>query len=280
MLKFKMTEDGKSIMMDANGQPIVVDDTNPEAVREFSIDAIHLYHQIPKLKTDIQAANKSASDATTALAAFADITDPVAAIAALETVQNLKEGDLKKASDVQKKIDDLNKENIAKLQAAKTAHEAALAEKTGIIDGLNADLHKAVISKAFAESDWFNGKEPKSKLGPSVAESFLAKFFKVERLADGEIVPVAYIGTTRIEDPAKGMIGDNLAPMNFNDAMTKIIEQHPQAADILWPSSGSNSRGSKDQFQAGKKIIDGNNPLEFGENLADIASGKATVQRD
>ena len=280
MLRFKLSEDGKSIMMDSNNQPIVIDDTNAEKPREFSLDAIHLYNQIPKLKTDIQAANKSATDATEALKKFADIEDPAAAIEALQTVKNLEEGDLKKASDVQAKIDALNKENVAKLDNLNTAHQTEIAAKDTSIGELNADLHKPVISQAFAASAWFNGKEPKSKLSPAIAESFLGQFYKVERLEDGNIVPVAHIGGTRIEDPAKGLIGDALAPMSFDDSMNKVIEQHPQAKDILWPSKGSGSKGGGDFTPGTQKIVDGNNVEEFGANLEAIADGTATVVRD
>lgn len=279
MLKFKLTEDGK-IEVGENGQPIVIDDSNPDSPREFTVDAIHLYHQIPKLKNDIQTANKAASEAKEALRAFEGIEDADAAREALQTVANLKEGDLKKASDVQAKIDALNKENVAKIEALNKQNQQKLAEKDEALARLDADLRKSVISQAFAASSWFNGKEPKSKLGPAVAESFLGKNFKVERLADGSVVPVAYIGETRLEDPAKGMIGDALAPMSFDDAMTKIVESHPQASDILWPSSGSGSTGNKGgSGYRGVKTINGEDPVEFGKNLEDIANGKTKVVR-
>lgn len=276
-LRFKLTEDGKSIAMDSNGLPIAIDDSSPENPREFSIDGIHLYNQIPRFKTDIQNANKKAEEATNALKAFEGIEDPQAAIAALETVKNLDEGALKKASEVEALKEKLNKENAAKLQAAQKQYETTISEKDAVIQGLDGDLRKAVISAAFAGSTWFNGKEPKSKLSSAIAESFLGNYFKVERLPDGTVAPVAYIGETRIEDPAKGMIGDTLAPMAFDDAMSKIIEQHPQKNDILWPSSGTGAKGSNNNHFVGTNTIKSGDKEAFGANLEDIASGKVKV---
>lgn len=91
---------------------------------------------------------------------------------------------------------------------------------------------------------------------------------QVWRLVDGE--PVAMHGEQTIygKDPAK--------PIAMEEWVKGLADDAPHLFEL---SSGGGAQNNTNGNIRGPRVIDGSDPVVFGKNLADIASGKVEVRR-
>lgn len=226
-------EGKKAIECDADGKAVFVDTEKPadDGSQAFAVDVVATYLSVPQLRGEAQASRLALKDAEKKITAFKDI-DPEKAKAALETVQNLKEGDLIKANDVEQlkkqytESFSLEKKSILEAASSKEADFVKeLSEKDNVIRGL-------LISSQFAKSAFFVGEKPKTILPPEVAETFYGSFFKVEQV-DGKAAAVAYLNGEKVYSRERP---GSLA--SFDEAMAKIIDASPNKNRILAASGG------------------------------------------
>lgn len=264
-ITYKKSEDGKSILMDEAGLPIVVDDVDD---KEFGLDAIHLFSKVPALQEEAKTHRLKAKEYGEKLVAFEGI-DPEKALEALKLAENLSAGDLTKKEEVERIK--LETENAwrGKMEDLQTSHVAATGVMQGKIDEMDGDLRTALLSTQFATSPHFSGKEPMTMLTPDIAEAYFGKHFKIEKNDLGVREPVGYIGDNVIYSKKRpGEIAD------FSESMAAIIDNYPMKDAILHKSKGSGAPGGGGR--RGQTIAKGDSKA-FGDNLEEIAKGTIEV---
>ena len=97
-----------------------------------------------------------------------------------------------------------------------------------------------MVSSQFSNSKWFSGPEPGTRLTPRIARDHFARNFKVEKINDKNVVVGYFDNGEKIYSKVK--TGD-LA--NFDEAITEIINKHPDKETFIQPSDGSGSKGSQ-----------------------------------
>ena len=239
-------EGKKAIECDAEGKAVFIDTDKPaeDGSQAFAVDVVATYLSVPQLRGEAQTSRLALKEAEKKITAFKDI-DPEKAKAALETVQNLKDGDLIKANDVEQlkkqytESFGLEKKSILEAAASKeTEFSKELAEKDNVIRGL-------LISSQFAKSAFFVGEKPKTILPPEVAETFYGNFFKVETI-DGKAAAVAYLNGEKIYSRERpGSVA------SFDEAMAKIIDASPNKNRIL-ATAGGGPGGAGQSFSGGQ----------------------------
>lgn len=265
-MKYKLAPDGKSILVDEKGLPIVINDKE----EEFGIDAIHLYGKIPSLQEEAKQHRLKAKDLQVDLDKFKNITDPEKALEALRTVEAMTA----KSSTEEEKLNKIKTELEAawkmKLENTKTAHQTELEERNLREKALEGDIYKALSKSAFSSSKYFSGSEPITNLRPDIARAYFGNRYKVETVDDDRVL----VGLKKDGSPimSKSSPGEFAS---FDESMTSIIDEYEHREDILQSSKGSRSRGGVGRY-SGQTVAKGDNK-GFLDNLDKIASGQVTV---
>jgi hypothetical protein len=269
-IEYIKSEDGKSILCDEKGLPMVRD-----GEREFALDAIHLFTKIPQLKEEAKQLRLDKEETMKKLDAFDGIEDAAAALAALETVKNLSDKKLIDAGEVEKVKASLKEDHDKVLAAKEKVYKEVLAQEQEKNFGLEKDLRAAVVSNAFAKSIHFSGAEGCTTfIDADMAEKYFGDFCRVEKDALDRPAVVVYDGLGKDASAVLSIekAGD---PASFDEAMLKIIEQYKPG--IINSSEGPGGRGGKIN-RPGGKVIDKNDLSTIGSNLEDIAQGKVRVE--
>ena len=211
MAKYKVNEDG-SIAADSEGRPIVIGDDG----KEFGIDAIAADSKIKALSVENKGYRKKAADRKKELEKFADIEDPAAAIAALQTVGSMSE-------DHKVEVEKL-KESITK------AYETKLADKDAEITELVEGLFESNVLSKFATSDVIK-KTIFADVPDVAALKYKGNFKKDGTAVDHQGNPIL-----SKENPAE--------PAKFNEALSVLIETDPKR-DAIMLGSGASGGGSQ-----------------------------------
>lgn len=212
------------LKVDANGVPVLVDG-KPVYVaddgKEFPIDGGQLYGRVRELTTENTAHRTARTEAETKLKVYEAIPDPAAAIAALETVANLDQGQLVTAGKVEE----------IKLAAKKAAEEqVAAAIKTGSdnlaaattqIETLTGELYAEKIGGAFGRSKYV---AEKIAVPADMLQATFGKAFKVE---DGKAVAYDHTGNKIYSRVRPGELAD------FDEALETLVTAYPNKDHIL-----------------------------------------------
>lgn len=227
-MKLKLDDKGNVVVQD--GKPVYVNDKGEET----AYDAPAMHSKIIDLGKESQKHRESKEAAETKLKTFEGITDPVAAVKALETVKNLDEKKLIDAGEVQKIKD-----------AAKTASEAQIVE----IQKLHA--------KEITDRDAKFGSLETRYNGEKVAGAFSSSKFVAEKVAiPSDMLQARFSGNVKIEDGklvayydtegknkvfSKSRPGENA---DFEEAIELLVEAYPNKEHIL-KGTGSSGTGGK-----------------------------------
>jgi hypothetical protein len=209
-MDYVLTENGNIKV--TNGQPTVKDGD-----KEFGIDAIGAQAKITAITIESNDRRKKLGEATTALDAFKDIKDPVAALDALQKLSSLD-------SDQAAALDSL-KDTINKAWEAKEGEWTA--EKQGLTD----KLFTANVGSQFATSEVIK----KTVLTPDIAAKFFGPHFNPDGTAN---------------DAAGNLIYSKSKPgeaADFEEAIQHIINSYPGKEEILRASGADGGAG----FDAG-----------------------------
>lgn len=217
-----ITVDGKEYAVIEDGKPVYIHNDG----KEVAFDAPNTVSTISRLNGEAQGHREAKEAAEAKLAAFKDIKDPTAAIAALEKVKKIDDKQLLDAG----KVDEIK---AAAIQAIEEKYKPIVAER----DSLQAALHQEKIGGSFSRSKFI---AEKIAVPADMIEAAFGRAFKIE---DGKVV--AYQGDKKVFSRARpGELAD------FDEALELLVEAYPSKDHIL-KGNNSNGTGAKPSNGAG-----------------------------
>jgi hypothetical protein len=211
-MKLKLDADGRVVVQD--GKPVYVHDDG----KEIAFDAPGTLSTISRLNGEAKGHRERAEKAEGALKTFEGITDPTAALKALETVKNLDDKKLVDAGEVEKV-------KAAAIASVEEKYKPVIDER----DKLKSDLYGEKIGGAFARSSLIVGDKAKLAIPADLALSHFGKHFSID---GGKIV-------------AKGADGNQIysrvkhgEPAEFDEALEILVDQYPHKESILRGTGG------------------------------------------
>ena len=205
---WKLDSDGKVEMKDGN--PVYLDRNGAEMVVESGT--------ISRLNGEAKTHRERAETLTTQLAAFKDIKDPAAALAALETVSKLDAKKLIDAGEVDKLTDQI-----------KAQFTAQIGELTKANGDLQSRYDNSQINAIFAQSDFVRDRLAVPR------DMFEASFRNNFKIEDGKIKAFDRDGNPLMSKKSVG------SPASPDEALELLVEMHPKKDTILKANTGSGS---------------------------------------
>lgn len=233
------------LKLDANGNPVMQDGKFVYVMddgKEIALDPVAMHAKIGQLNGEAKAHREAKEAAENTLKTFAGITDPAAALKALETVKNFDAKKLVDAGEVETIKREATKAAEDKIAELNKAHAQELQKRDKDYSELQGSFHGSLLSTAFASSKFVTDK---LAIPSDIAQSQFGRMFKVE---DGKIVGYADEKGSKIYSRAKpGELAD------FDEALETLVDAYPNKDHILKGTgqSGSGARqGGKEE--AGK----------------------------
>jgi hypothetical protein len=233
-MKLKLDEKGNVVVQD--GKPVYTHDDGVD--RPF--DAVQTVATITRLNGEAKAHREAKEAAEAALKPFKDagIEDAAAAAQALQTVKNIKDGDLVAAGKVQEIKDAAARsaqEQVAQATRAAAEREKALTEQK---TKLTQQLHDHIIGGAFTGSKFIGEK---LAIPADIARAAFGSRFKVD---NGKLVAMDESGNPLFSSIRHGEHAD------FEEAIQVFVSRHPQK-DMLLKGSGASGGGANAGSGAG-----------------------------
>lgn len=267
-MKLKLDAMGNVVTKDVNGEkhPIYVHDDGSEAPFDAKATVASITSRAEQ-SARVEGENKTLKQQ---LAAFAEIKDPAAALAALQTVQNLKDGDLVKAGDVERIRREAGAAWETKLAEAQRAFEAQLTDIKGENAKLKDTLYGEMIGGQFSRSKFIADQ---CAVPSDLVQARFGNNFGID---NGKVYAVDSQGNKIFSKARPGELAD------FDEALSVLISQYPYKDQILkgtGASGGGAGGGRPAQGFGGKKQI---SRAEFEAisdpaQKAEIAKGKDFV---
>lgn len=229
-MPFKFDANGAIVIQEVNGQklPVFVHADGKEA--PFDGDAT--VSTISRLNGEAKSHRERAEKAEGALKGFEGITDPAAAIKALNTVKNLDDKKLVDAGEVER----VKAEAIKSVQAQ---FEPIVKER----DTLQSQLYEEKIGGAFARSKFASEK---LAIPADLVQAAFGRHFKVD---NGKTVAVDANGQQIFSRTRHG------EPADFEEALEILVDSYPGKASILKGSGASGGGASGGSGSGGQKTM-------------------------
>lgn len=224
-MKLKLDDAGHAVLQD--GKPVYVHDDG----KEIAHDAAATVATITRLNGEAKASRIRAETAETSLKTFEGITDPTAALKAMNTVASLDQKKMIDAGEVDKLKADIN-------GAWQTKYDAA--EKRG--NDLESTLNNHMIGGAFTGSPFVKDK---IAIPPDLLRSHFGSAFRIE---DGKVV--AYQDGSKLTSRAKP--GE---PADFDEALEILVDGYPHRDHILKGNSNGGGGTRQSNGQGGSKTM-------------------------
>lgn len=222
-MPFKFDDKG-NIVIDAEKKlPIFI---HPDG-REAPFDADTTVANISRLNSEAKNHREAKEAAEAKLKGFEGIDDGEAARKALETVKNIKDGELVQAGKVQEIKDAAAasaKQAVADATRAAEARERALAEQNAKLTG---DLNNHIVGGSFSSSKFI---AEKLAIPADIAQKFFGDRFKVD---GGKLVPLDQSGNPIFSATRHGEHAD------FDEALQVMVGQYANKEMILKGSGAS-----------------------------------------
>jgi hypothetical protein len=227
-MPFKLDADGNIVTQEVNGQklPVFVHGDG----KESPFDGDSTVATISRLNGEAKSHRERAEKAEGTLKSYEGITDPGAAIKALNTVKNLDDKKLVDAGEVERVKNEA-------INSVKAQFDPIVKER----DTLQAQLYEEKIGGAFARSKFISEKVA---VPPDMVQATFGPRFKVE---GGKTVAMDSNGQTIFSRTRHG------EPADFDEALEIMIEQYPHRASILKGSGASGGGASSGAGGAGGK---------------------------
>lgn len=228
-MKLKLDDKGAAVIQ--NGKPVYILDDG----REVEHDAAATVAKIGQLNGEAMAHRVAKEAAELKLKGFEGIEDGPAALAALATVKNIKDGELITAGKVQEIKDAAAasaKQAVADATRAAEAREKALSETNTKLTG---DLNNHIIGGSFASSKFITEK---LIIPADIAQKVFGDRFKVE---GGKLVPMDANGQPIFSATNHGNHAD------FDEALQVMVGGYANKDSILkgtQASGGGAQQGS------------------------------------
>ena len=222
-----LDEQGHAVLKD--GKPVYRHSDGKELI----FDAAQAFNKIGSLTGENTAYKKRFEEAESKLKTFEGITDPSAAMKALETVSSLDSKKLIDAGEVDKVKAEISK-----------GYEAKLTEATTKAQALEQQLYSEKIGGSFARSKMIANK---LAIPSDLVQARFGPAFKIEE------------GRTVAYDPSGNKIYSRTKPgelADFEEALETLIDQYPYVESIL-KGSGASGGGASTSTQSspGNKVI-------------------------
>lgn len=230
-MKLKLDDAGHVVVQD--GKPVYVHEDG----KEVAFDAPATVGTITRLNGEAKGHREAKEAAEAKLKAYDGIEDGAAALKALETVKNLKDGDLVTAGKVEEIKAAARKAAEEQVQAAAKASGEQINALTADRDKLQTALYDEKIGGSFSRSKFI---AEKVAVPADLLQAQFGRNFKVE---DGKIVARDQHGNPIYSRAKPGEVAE------FDEALETIIGAYPHRDSIL---KGANQSGS------GSKISNGN----------------------
>lgn len=237
-MKLKLDDKGNAVLQD--GKPVYILDDG----REIAHDAAATVAKISSLNGEAMSHRQAKEAAELRLKSFEGIEDGPAALAALETVKNIKAGDLTTAAKVQEIKDAAAK---SAQEAVANATRAAQEKEKQLSDQLaqrTTELNTHIIGGSFAGSKFIADK---LAIPADIAQKVFGDRFKVEA---GKLVPLDQNGQPIFSATNHGNHAD------FDEALQVMVGQYANKDMILKGSgaSGGGAGGGKGGSGGAKEI--------------------------
>lgn len=226
-MKLKLDDAGNVVVQD--GRPVYVHEDG----KEIAFDAPATVATISRLNSEARGHREAKEAAEARLKAFEGIEDGEAARKALETVRNIKDGELVAAGKVEEIRAAAKKAAEEQVAATNKAHAEELTKLRGDHEALLSQYHGEKIGGAFSGSGFVKDK---TLLPAPAAQKVFGDQFKVE---DGKLVAYDTQGNKVFSRSRPGEIAD------FEEAIELIVEAYPHRDHILKGNvnGGGGSRG-------------------------------------
>lgn len=226
-MKLKIDANGNAVLKD--GKPVYVKDDGTE----IEFDVAQAFGKINQLTGEAKSNRERAEAAEGKIAAFKDITDPAAALAAMNTVKNLKDKQLVDAGEVEK----VKAEAIAAVEAK---YKPVVDENATLKGQLDSEL----IGGSFARSKLITEKFA------IPADLVQARFGGNFKRVDGKVVAHDAGGNQIYSQKKPGDLAD------FDEALEILVSAYPHKESILkgTGASGGGAHGGN-QGAGGKKTM-------------------------
>ena len=221
-MKLKLDDAGHVVVQD--GKPVYV----YEDGKESPFDAAATLQTISRINSEAKSHRERAEVAEKSLKAFSGITDPAAAIRALETVSNLDLKKLVDAGEVEKVKSEISK-----------AFEAKISELSTEKDKLEKQLVGEIIGGSFSRSKFI---AEKLSIPVDMVQSKFGSNFKLE---NGQVVSYDHSGNKIYSRERPG------ESANFDEAMAILVDSYSHRDSILKGSGSSGGGARNSQTQPG-----------------------------
>lgn len=252
-IKLKLDEAGHAVV--ENGLPVFVHDDG----KSIPFDVNATLATISRLNGEAKSHREGKESAEEKLKAFVGISDPAAAIKALEVVSNLDMKKLIDAGQVDKVKEEAKKAFDAQLLSIQDGFKPVLAER----DALKQSLVNEKIGGSFARSPFI---KEKVAIPPELVQAYFGHSFKLE----GDQV-IGYDGEGK-------QIFSRLKPGNvadFDEALSIKIDNSPFRDSIL-KGAGASGGGAGGGAGAGGKRTFTRAQFDAMDPAARAAAAKAT----
>lgn len=248
------------------GKPIYVHDDG----KAVGFDAPGTVATITRLNAEARSHREAKEAAEARSKLFEGIEDADAARKALETVKNIKDGDLITAGKVEEIKAAAKRAAEETVAAAGKASAAEIEKLRGERDVLQGQLYDEKIGGSFDRSKFIADK---LAIPGDMAKAAFGKAFKIE---DGKTVAYDATGNKIFSRVRPGDLAD------FDEALETLVESYPHRDQILkgsgarggGASGGAGSGGKKAYSRAEFNTFDG---IKQAQVAADVRAGKATL---
>jgi hypothetical protein len=229
-MKLKIVEvNGQKLAaVDDKGNPIYVHDDG----KEIGFDAPQAMSTIAARNAEAKTHREAKEAAEASLAKFANISDPVKALEALDMMTKIDQKKLIDAGAVDQVKADITKSFQTQLDEAGKQNKS-----------LQDQLYSEMIGGRFSGSKFITEK---MAIPADFVQARFGQSFKIE---EGKVV--AY-------DPSGNKVYSRAKPgelANFDEALEFLVEQYPQKDHILKASGNSGGGSQQSQHQAGQKTM-------------------------
>ena len=244
----------KTIVIEGVTYAVVLDD-KPVFVgddgKDIAVDVPSTTGTITRLNGEARVHRERAEAAELKLKGFEGITDAEAAKKALETVKNIKDGELIAAGKVEEIKTAAKRAAEEQVAAANKVNAEELAKAQSENAKLSGQLHSTMIGGGFSRSKLVvDPKHPLSLIIPAdLAEARFGKHFKVE---EGKVIGYYDDGKEKIFSRSRpGEVAD------FDEALEQLVERYPGKDQIIrgTGNSGTGGRQNNTNNNNGAKTI-------------------------
>lgn len=222
-MKLKIVEvNGKTYAEVQDGKPVYLEEDG----KEVAFDAPGTRATITRLNGEAKTHREGKEAAESKLKAFEGITDPAAALKAIETVKNIDDKKLVDAGRVEDVKREVAKSFEDKLAAQAKAHAEEVGRERSAKEAVTTQFHTEKITAAFTGSKFITDK---FLIPADMAQARFGNHFKVE---DGALV--AY-------DAAGNKLYSRARPAelaNFDEAVEMLVDAYPYKDHILKGKGG------------------------------------------